>query len=418
MDYIIEGGHKLDGEISVYGAKNCALALLGATVLTDDEVVLTNCPQIVDVENMLQLLKSIGKKVWRVGDVVGVAGALSTTNVTTPVATLIRGSILILGSVLARYGNVQLPLPGGCAIGSRPIDIHLDGLRAMGVAVNQGLTDVVCCGVPQSTTYKLRFASVGATQNLICASVFSKGKTVLKNCAIEPEIVALERLLVSMGAKISGIGCSTVTIEGVQRLHTATAKVIPDRIVTATYLSAVVCAKGKLVVENCNPRHLRSFLQLISSNFPTKIYNHAIAIEVSDRAKSYGFVRTAPYPFFPTDMQSLLLSMACFASGSTCIKENLFENRLSHNVKQLNLMGAKIAHHANTAIVDGVNGLTGTQVSAMDLRGGAGLVVAGLGAQGTTIVRDVSHIQRGYINLAESLASVGANITILNESAN
>lgn len=418
MDYIIEGGHKLDGEISVYGAKNCALALLGATVLTDDEVVLTNCPQIVDVENMLELLKSIGKKVWRVGDVVGVSGTLTTTNVTTPTASLIRGSILILGSILARYGSVQLPHPGGCAIGSRPIDIHLDGLRAMGVLVNETPTDVVCCGMPKSITYKLRFASVGATQNLICASVFSKGKTVLKNCAIEPEIVALERMLVSMGAKISGIGCSTVTIEGVERLHATTAKIIPDRIITATYLSAVACAGGKLYVDNCNPRHLRSFLQLLCCNFPTKVYNHAIAIEVSNRAKSYGFVQTAPYPFFATDMQSLLLSMACFASGSTHIEENLFENRLAHNAQQLNMMGAKITHHGNTAMVEGVETLVGTNVTAMDLRGGAGLVVAGLGAQGTTAVSGVSHVRRGYINLAESLCLVGANITIANQSAN
>ena len=205
MDYIVSGGNALYGELPVYGAKNCALALLGATALTDEEIVLTNCPQIVDVQNMLQLLQTLGKKVWRVGDVVGVSGALNTTTVTTPLASLIRGSVLVMGSILAKYGQIQLPLPGGCAIGSRPIDIHLDGLRKMGVDVCEQDTQVVCKGKPRCVTYKLRFPSVGATQNLICASVLSKGKTVLKNCAIEPEIVALERLLVNMGAKISGV---------------------------------------------------------------------------------------------------------------------------------------------------------------------------------------------------------------------
>ena len=413
MDYIIEGGHKLYGELSVYGAKNCALALLGATVLTDEEIVLTNCPQIVDVENMLQLLKSLGKKVWRVGDVVGVSGELATTNVTNPITSLIRGSVLVLGGMLARYGQIQLAMPGGCAIGSRPIDIHLDGLKAMGVAVEERATCVACNGRPQRATYKLRFPSVGATQNLICASVLSKGKTVLKNCAIEPEIVALERLLIKMGAKISGVGCSTVTIEGVQSLHTATATIIPDRVVTATYLSAVVCAGGKLQLTNCKPSHLRSFLQLVSANFPTKVYKDAICIEVAKRANSYGTVQTAPYPFFPTDMQSLLLSMCCFANDQSVIEEKLFENRLSHNVDQLKAMGANISLENNVATICGAS-LVGNKVHAMDLRGGAGLVVAALGAKGVTTVCDVSHIQRGYSNLAQNLSLVGANIIIIN----
>lgn len=413
MDYIIEGGNKLDGELSIYGAKNCALALLGATVLTDEEIVLTNCPQIVDVENMLQLLKSLGKKIWRVGDVVGISGELTTTNVNNPITSLIRGSVLVLGSIMSKYGQIQLSMPGGCAIGKRPIDIHLDGLKAMGIAVQETQTEVVCGGKPKSISYKLRFPSVGATQNLICASVLSKGKTVLKNCAIEPEIVALERLLIKMGARIAGVGCSTVTIEGVQSLHTATAEIIPDRVVTATYLSAVVCAGGKLQLTNCKPLHLRSFLQLLSANFPTKIHKDAITIDVCKKALSYGTVHTAPYPFFPTDMQSLLLSMACFASGKTVIVENLFENRLSHNAKQLNAMGGAISVQNNVATVSGGN-LLGGKVYAMDLRGGAGLVVAGLGAHGTTTVCDVRHVQRGYIDLAQNLSLVGAKITTTN----
>ncbi len=413
MDYIVSGGNKLYGELPVYGAKNCALALLGATVLTDEEIVLTNCPQIVDVENMLKLLQTLGKNVWRVGDVVGVSGALNTTIVATPLASLIRGSVLLMGGVLAKYGQIQLPLPGGCAIGSRPIDIHLDGLRKMGVNVCEQSAQVICNGKPNCATYKLRFPSVGATQNLICASVLSSGKTVLKNCAIEPEIVALERLLSNMGAKIGGVGCSTVTIDGVSSLHTATANVIPDRIVTATYLAGVVCAGGKLTVTNCNPHNLRSFLTLVSANFPTKVYKHEIEVTVDKKASSYGVVQTAPYPHFPTDMQSLLLSMACFAGGKTTIVENLFENRLTHNANQLNKMGAKIVVDGRVATVNG-SSLAGAEVFAHDLRGGAGLVVASLGAWGQTRVCDVEHIHRGYTNLAQNLNCVGGKIRLVN----
>jgi len=413
LDYIVSGGNALYGELPVYGAKNCALALLGATGLTDEEIVLTNCPQIVDVQNMLQLLQTLGKKVWRVGDVVGVSGALNTTTVTTPLASLIRGSVLFMGSILAKYGQIQLPLPGGCAIGSRPIDIHLDGLRKMGVDVCEQDTQVVCKGKPRCVTYKLRFPSVGATQNLICASVLSKGKTVLKNCAIEPEIVALERLLINMGAKISGVGCSTITITGVSSLHTATANVIPDRVVTATYLASVVCAGGKVTLTNCNPHHLRSFLQLVSANFPTKVYKHEIQVDVTTKASSYGVVQTAPYPYFPTDMQSLLLSMSCYASGQTTIVENLFENRLLHNATELNKMGGNVVVDGRVATINGST-LVGRDVFARDLRGGAGLVVAGLGAQGKTHVHDVQHIHRGYANLAQNLNCVGAKIHTVN----
>ena len=413
MDYIVEGGRKLYGELPVYGSKNCALALLGATVLTDEEIVLTNCPQIADVENMLQLLQSMGKRIWRVGDVVSVAGPLTTTNITTPVAGLIRGSVLVLGGVLGKYGQIKLPLPGGCAIGSRPIDIHLDGLRTMGVVVAEEERFVTCNGKPQSTTYKLRFPSVGATQNLICASVLTPGKTVLKNCAIEPEIVALERLLVSMGAKIAGVGCSTLTITGVGSLHSATAKIIPDRIVCATYIAAVACAGGKLTLTNCNPRHIQSFLQLVGRNFPTKVYKNVISVEALQMPNSFGEVQTAPHPAFPTDMQSLLLSMACYANSSTTIQESMFENRLAHNVSQLALMGANINLDGNKATVH-PSKLCGATVKAMDLRGGAGLVVASLGAQGQTTICDTSHIHRGYVNLAQNLCLVGANIQSVN----
>ncbi len=410
MDYIVHGGYKLNGELPVYGAKNSALALLGASVLTDEKIVLTNCPPIVDVQNMLSLLQKMGKKVWQVGDVVCVHG--SVTNCDIPqTASLLRGSVLVLGGMLARYGTIKLPLPGGCDIGARPIDIHLDGLSKMGVEWRLEENAVICKGMPRAVKYKLRFPSVGATQNLICASVFCKGQTILQNCAIEPEVVQLQKALQSMGAKISGVGCKTVVITGVEKLHTAVVEVIPDRIVCATYLAGCVCAGGNLTVTNCNPKHLRSFLQLLENKFVLKKYSNAISICVQDQPNGYGQVATAPYPSFPTDMQSLLLSMACCCEGITTITENLFENRLSKNAAELTKMGATVKVCQNVATVVGGR-LNAATVLAHDLRGGAGLVCAALSAKGSSNIGGIVHIDRGYLNLAQNLNSVGAKITI------
>ena len=248
MEYIINGGRTLRGELPVYGAKNCALALLGATVLTDDEVILFNCPNIVDVSNMIKLLQSMGKTIVRNGDTLSVKGGLGSVCAPSAYATLLRGSALVLGSSIARYHRIALPLPGGCAIGARPMDIHLDGLQAMGIDVLYESDMVSCAGIPVGTDYKLRFASVGATENLLCASVLARGNSVLRNVAIEPEVVALEQMLVRMGARISGIGTDTISVEGVRKLHGADFAIIPDRIVAATYLSAAVATRGEVTL--------------------------------------------------------------------------------------------------------------------------------------------------------------------------
>lgn len=413
MDYIISGGTRLLGEISAYGAKNCALALIGASVLTNDTVVLQNCPEIVDVDNMLKLLQSMGKKVTRKGDTVQILGGLATTSAPQRYATLIRGSALILGSTLARYHSVDLPLPGGCAIGARPIDIHLDGLKAMGVAVESSFDSVHCCGAPCAANYNLRFASVGATENLLCASVLAKGETVLTNCATEPEVVALEQMLLAMGARIEGIGTTALTVKGVDKLHGTVFKVIPDRIVTATYLAATVATCGDVTVTNCEPCHLAAFTDLLEPHFKLKQYDDAIRLTVEKQPVGYGCVTTAPYPLFPTDMQSLLMSLAAFSDGGkTEICEKLFENRLQHNATELAKMGAHVDVNGDVATVFGAK-LSAATVEARDLRGGAALVVAALNADGTSKVCDVEHVNRGYSKLAESLASIGAKITVV-----
>lgn len=411
MEYIINGGNRLSGEIAVYGAKNCALPLLGASVLVDDEIVLHNCPYIVDVVNMISLLKAMGKTVVWNGDTVIVSGRLNTLHAPKEYAALLRGSALILGSAIARYNEIELPLPGGCAIGSRPIDIHLAGLQALGVDVRCLEDCVICRGKPQGARYHMRFASVGATENLLCASVLAQGETVLTNVATEPEVVALEQMLVDMGANIDGVGGTELTIRGTDKLHGTEFTVIPDRIVAATYLSAVVAATGSVTVTNCRPEHLRSFINKLETRFTLKEYADAVTLTVEKQPTDYGRITTAPYPFFPTDMQSLMMSLGAFADGGkTFIYENLFENRLSANAAELNKMGAEITVKDNKAVIVGRK-LRGDTVFARDLRGGAGLVIAGLNAQGRTVVCGVEHINRGYYNLSESLAELGADIT-------
>lgn len=411
MDYIINGGKKLCGEIAVYGAKNCALALLGATPLTDEEIVLTNCPQIVDVDNMLALLAAMGKSVSRSGSTVRVSGAVDTTSVPSQFAGLLRGSGLLLGSLVSRYGQATLPVTGGCAIGSRPMDIHFDGLRRFGVDVNAEQNLVVCDGFPDGAKYSLRFASVGATENLVCAAARGRGEFVLSNCALEPEVTALCEMLEKMGAKIDGKNKSVKTICGVDRLHGTTFDVIPDRIVTCTYLAAGAITCGDVRVTNCRPKSVSAFLRFLLRGGATIQTERTSVRVVAKKMRGYGRVMTAPYPFFPTDAQSLALSLAaCAKRGKTEIIETLFENRLAHNVGQLRKMGAKIRLYDNIALVVGEN-LAGAKIVGNDLRGEAALIVAALAAYGQTVVKDISHSCRGYIRLDSCLRSLGADIS-------
>lgn len=409
MEYIVSGGKPLTGEISVYGAKNCALTLLGASALTEEAIVLHNCPDIADVANMLLLLQAMGKKVDRTGDTVTVKGAFTSTCAPKSLATLLRGSALILGGTVAKYHQIVLPLPGGCAIGTRPMDIHLSGLQALGVEVLNTGENVSCRGVPRGADYALRFASVGATENLLCACALAKGTSTLRNCAIEPEVVALEQMLVQMGSEIEGVVSTNIRIKGVERLHGTEFTVIPDRIVAATYLSAAVATLGDVTVTDCCPDHFAAFVDILKPHCNVTLYDDAVRVRTDIPPDSYGKVETAPYPLFPTDMQSLLLSLAACSRGKTVICENLFENRLLHNAAELNKMGAQVGVAGNSATVFGTH-LHSADVTARDLRGGAGLIVAALAAEGTSSVKGVEHINRGYVDLAGDLRRLGATI--------
>lgn len=412
MDYVVNGGNCLYGEVPVYGAKNCALACIAAALLTEEEVVLNNCPDIADVANMLLAVQSLGKKVVRQGDVVCISGKAINTQVPSEIACLLRGSTLLLGSLVGMYGNATLPLTGGCAIGKRPIDIHLDGLHAMGVQTEQFADKVVCNGTAVGTNFFLRFASVGATENLVCAATLAKGETVLDNCAVEPEVVALCNMLVAMGAKIKGIGRSRLVVSGVDKLHGACFDVIPDRIVVATYLSAVVVCGGQVSVVGCPSRYLTSFLQTVCGSCKVFAYDNAVTVSSFGRNKGLGTLSTAPYPAFCTDMQSLALSVAASAKGKSVIVENLFENRLCHNASQLNKMGGCVKVVGNKAFVVGKK-LHGASVVSADLRGGAALIVAGLCAQGQAVVVDSGNcIARGYQDVVGALSSLGADVSV------
>lgn len=410
MKYIVNGGKRLFGSLPVYGSKNCALAFLAASVLTDEDVVIVNCPKIVDVEVMCKILSAMGKKIIVQGSVLCVSGRVSTFVVPPDLCGKLRGSSILLGGLIARYQKARLSLPGGCAIGSRPMDIHLAGLRKMGItcATDNGKLD--CFGSPKGTNFELRFASVGATENLLMAAVMANGSIVLTNCATEPEVEALEVALCKMGANINGIGTGSLSVCGVPNLHGAILEVIPDRIVAATYLSAAAAVGGELRVQGCVPSHLTSFVDLLKERFDVTVGRNEIKI-VADRSPSdYGEIRTAPYPMFPTDMQSLVLTLAaCSDGGETQITENLFENRLQHNAVELGKMGADISVCGNKAVVLGKK-LYGANVCAGDLRGGAALVVAGLAASGQTIIDCAEHVARGYYNFAECLHSVGADV--------
>lgn len=413
MDYIINGKKSLYGDLPVYGAKNCALALLGATVLTTEEIVLKNCPKISDVENMLSLLESLGKKVVRSDETVAVSGPTATTSVPKEKAGLLRGSGLVLGGLVSAYGEAFLPATGGCAIGARPMDIHLQGLRAMEVSVEYDDAGIKCVGKPKGSVFRLRFPSVGATENLLCAAACACGTTVLSNCALEPEVIALENMLAQMGARIRGIGTSEIEIRGVRKLHGAEFTVIPDRIVACTYLACAAAAGGRISITNCSPRDFQAFLRILKPRFDVHVFSDAVTIYANRVPDNYGVTSTAPYPAFPTDCQQLLLSLCAQSAGGTSyIRENLFENRLEHNANQLNKMGADVVVSGCQAEITGKN-LSGTEIFAGDLRGGAGLVVAALGAEGKSVVHNTENICRGYRDFSGALRSVGADITDL-----
>ncbi len=413
------GGIPLKGEVKIAGAKNAALPILCACLLTDQPVVLRNLPDLQDVRTMLKLLQEIGVEVSYpdAGDrnhVVLNAAVIKSSEATYEMVKTMRASILVLGPLLARMHSAKVSLPGGCAIGARPVDQHIKGLKAMGASIK--IKSGYIQAETKPLTDRLKGASiltdmitVTGTENLLMAATLASGTTILENAAREPEVGDLAELLVKMGAKISGIGSDRLVIEGVEKLHGAEHSVIPDRIEAGTFLCAVAATGGEVLVKHCRPDTLDAVMvKLKEAGLQMEVGPDWIKASMQTRPKAVSF-RTSEYPAFPTDMQAQLMAVNAVATGSSTITETIFENRFMH-VQELNRLGADIAIEGNTAIAQGVEKLSGAIVMATDLRASASLVIAGLAAQGETQVDRIYHLDRGYDRMEQKLTLLGANI--------
>jgi UDP-N-acetylglucosamine 1-carboxyvinyltransferase len=413
------GGTPLNGEVVIAGAKNAALPILCACLLTDQPVILRNVPDLQDVRTMLKLLQEIGVTVDfpNAADrshMVLSAAVIKSSEATYEMVKTMRASILVLGPLLARMHSAKVSLPGGCAIGARPVDQHIKGLKAMGASIKIKSGYIQAETKPQSD--RLQGASiltdmitVTGTENLLMAATLASGTTILENAAREPEVGDLAELLVKMGAKISGIGSDRLVIEGVEKLHGAEHSVIPDRIEAGTFLCAVAATGGDITVKHCRPDTLDAVIvKLKEAGLKMEVGPDWIKASMQGRPKAVNF-RTSEYPAFPTDMQAQLMTVNAIASGNSTITETIFENRFMH-VQELNRLGADIAIEGNTAIAQGVEKLSGAIVMATDLRASASLVIAGLAAQGETQVDRIYHLDRGYDRMEHKLSLLGANI--------
>lgn len=412
MDRIlIRGGRPLHGTVQVRGAKNSALPLMAASILAEEACTLHNIPCLHDVFTMDKLLSSFGAKIEFTGRYMTIdASTLDSFVAHYDLVRKMRASFFVLGPMLARAGKARVSLPGGCAIGTRPVDIHLKGLEAMGasIAIEDGY--VIAEGRLKGTDYSLDFPSVGATENLMMAASRAQGVTRLNNAAREPEIVDLAHFLNAMGAQISGAGTDLITVVGVDALGGTEHEVIPDRIETGTFLIAGMATGGDVTVQNANPDHLPTFLtKLREAGGEVEVHGTRIRVSAKNGLKAID-ITTQPFPGFPTDLQAQMMSMLCVAEGVSVLRESVFENRFMQ-VAELIRMGADIDLDGNAAIVRGVNALSGAPVMASDLRASAALVIAGLCAsKGETSIARVYHIDRGYERIEERLASMGADI--------
>ncbi len=408
---LVTGGRPLNGTVRISGAKNAALPILCAGLLTADTLDLHNVPNLKDVSTMLKLLRQTGLTVEQDGERVQLCGnAINKLEAPYDMVKTMRASILVLGPMLARFGEARVSLPGGCAIGSRPVDQHIKGLQALGAEI------AIEAGYIHATAKKLKgtrivtdMITVTGTENLLMAATLADGETVLENAAREPEVTDLAHLLVAMGAKIEGIGSDRLVIQGVPALHGAQHTVIADRIESATFLCAVAATGGDLLLENVRPDILDAALdKLREMGLVITCGDNWIRGQMSKRPKSVSF-RTTEYPGFPTDMQAQFMAVNCVANGSSHITETIFENRFMH-VQEMNRLGASIETEGNTAFVTGVDKLVGAPVMATDLRASASLVIAALAAQGQTLIDRIYHLDRGYDRMEVKLSAVGADI--------
>ena len=410
--YVIKGGNPLYGEVEIGGAKNAALAILAAAIMTDETVTIDNLPNVRDINVLLQAIQEIGAKVERV-DVhkVKINGSfIREVSVDNEFIRKIRASYYLIGALLGKYRHAEVALPGGCDIGSRPIDLHIKGFRSMGatVEIEHGLVVAKADRLVGTHIY-LDKVSVGATINIMMAAAMAEGKTVIENAAKEPHVVDVANFLNSMGANIRGAGTDVIRIVGVEKLHKTEYSVIPDQIEAGTFMFAVAAAGGDVLVKDVIPKHLEATTaKLLEVGCKVEEYDDSVRV-ISDGKLQHTQVTTLPYPGFPTDMQPQMAVLLAIADGTSTVTESIFENRFKY-VDELTRMGADIKVEGNIAIINGVTKYTGARVNAPDLRAGAALVIAGLAADGITVVDDIYYIQRGYEELASKLRGIGAQI--------
>ena len=410
--YIIKGGNPLVGEVEIAGAKNAALAILAAAIMTDDTILIENLPDVRDINVLLEAIAEIGAKVDRINrSTVRINGStIQDISVDYEYIKKIRASYYLLGALLGKYKKAEVPLPGGCNIGSRPIDQHLKGFRALGAQV-----DIINGAIVAKADHLhgshifLDMVSVGATINIMMAASMAPGRTIIENAAREPHVVDVANLLNCMGANIKGAGTDVIRIKGVEKLHGTEYSIIPDQIEAGTFMFAAAATRGDIMVKNVIPKHLEATTaKLEEIGCEVEEFDDAVRVVASKRLRRT-HVKTLPYPGYPTDMQPQIAVTLALAQGTSIVTESIFENRFKY-ADELARMGANIKVEGNTAIIDGVEKLSGARVSAPDLRAGAALVIAGLAAEGITIVDDIVYIQRGYENFEHKLRSLGAEI--------
>ncbi len=415
--YIITGQNRLSGEIKLHGAKNSALPILAAAILVKGECTIHNCPDLSDVRTTIKILEGLGCKVRRDGSTVTVnAENISASEIDESIMRTMRSSIIFLGSLISRTGCASIYFPGGCDIGNRPVDLHLKALKNLGAVICENGSSINCCA--QSITGSkiiLPFPSVGATENIIIAAAISKGKTVIINPAREPEISDLADFLNHCGAKIYGAGETTIEIEGVSELHPCAHTIIPDRILASTYMCACAITGGEITIHDVRSTHLTPVFPIFNE-MGCKLYlnGNSLKIQAPKRLKRVRMIKTMPYPGFPTDSQSPVVAALSVAKGTSVVKENIFENRFRF-VSELSRFGADIEINDKLAVINGRKSLHGANVNATDLRGGAALVVAALGAEGESTVNYISHIDRGYENFETALLSLGGDVKRIND---
>lgn len=409
---IINGNKKLGGEISVHGAKNSVLPILASSLLIKGESIIHNVPHLSDVSDSIDIMRYLGAKVTREGSALIIDSSnIMGNTIPEDMMRKMRSSIIFLGSLLSRLKEVYLCYPGGCDIGVRPIDLHLSALRSLGADITESGNCICCkCDSLQGSKIILSFPSVGATENIIIASVLAKGRTTIINAAREPEISDLASFLNKCGARITGAGEGTIDIEGVEKLSGAEHTIIPDRIVASTYMSIASVCSDELVIKNIRLSHLNPVIS-VYMDMGCKMYvsDNSLKIVAPKRVKSVKKIKTMPFPSFPTDSQAIVMAALAKAKGTTVVYESVFENRFKH-ISELNRFGAEISVNGPVAIINGVKRLCGANVYCTDLRGGASLVIAALSADGVSTIGNIYHIDRGYESIENSLSLIGADI--------